>query len=78
MHERSNEPPKRYASTKEWCRISNMGMTSTYAALARGDLVAIKLGRRTLVDVDAGLAWLRAQPKWAPSTPAAPRRRQNA
>jgi hypothetical protein len=42
-----------------------MTRTATYLALARGDLRAIKQpgGRRTLIDVDHGLAWLRGQPR---------------
>jgi hypothetical protein len=63
-----------YVSIREWCRLSGMGLTSAYLALGRGDLLAIKLGRRTVVDVEAGLRWLRAQPKWQPSTPVASRR----
>ncbi len=75
MHERSNQNSKRFVSTREWCRLSGMGMTSTYASLGRGDLIAIKLGRRTLVDAEAGLAWLESQPRWAPSLPCATHRR---
>jgi len=39
-----------------------MGRSSTYEALARGDLRAIKLGTRTLIDVAHGLAWLASLP----------------
>jgi hypothetical protein len=39
-----------------------MSRTATYNALGRGDLKAIKVGSRTLIDVDAGLAWLRSLP----------------
>ena len=39
-----------------------MSRTGTYHALGRGDLKAVKVGSRTLIDVEAGLAWLRAQP----------------
>jgi hypothetical protein len=44
--------------------ISGMTRTATYAALGDGNLRAIKQpgGRRTLIDVQHGLAWLRAQP----------------
>lgn len=60
-----------FVSIREWCRISGMGMTSAYAALGRGELAAIKLGRRTVIDLDAGLAWLRSRPVWRPSVPVA-------
>ena len=54
----------KFAPLRHWCEISGMTRTSTYWALARGDLRAIKQpgGRRTLIDVDHGLAWLRSQP----------------
>jgi hypothetical protein len=39
-----------------------MSRTATYYALGRGDLKAIKVGARTLIDVEAGLAWLRSLP----------------
>jgi hypothetical protein len=39
-----------------------MGRSSVYEALGRGDLKAIKLGVRTLIDVEAGLAWLGSMP----------------
>jgi hypothetical protein len=39
-----------------------MGRSSTYEALGRGDLKAIKLGVRTLIDVEHGLAWLASMP----------------
>jgi hypothetical protein len=47
-----------------WLVLSGMTRTGTYAALSRGDLRAIKQpgGRRTLIDVEHGLAWLRSQP----------------
>jgi hypothetical protein len=54
----------KFAPLARWCLISGMTRTATYLALARGDLRAIKQpgGRRTLIDVEHGLAWLRKQP----------------
>jgi hypothetical protein len=40
-----------------------MSRTATYEALAQDQLIAIKLGRRTLIDVEQGVAWLRSRPK---------------
>lgn len=50
----------KYVAILIWCGISGMSRTGTYLALGRGDLKAIKVGN--LVDVEAGLAWLRSQP----------------
>jgi hypothetical protein len=52
----------RYAPITDWCALSGMGRSSVYEALGRGDLKAIKLGVRTLIDVEAGLAWLASMP----------------
>ena len=55
-------PTPKFAPLPQWCVISGMSRTATYNALGRGDLKAIKVGTRTLLDVEAGLAWLHAQP----------------
>jgi hypothetical protein len=52
-----------FAPIPTWLRISGLTRTATYNALSRGDLVAIKVGRRTLIDVQAGISWLRSLPK---------------
>ena len=52
----------RYAPISDWCSLSGMGRSSVYEALGRGDLKAIKLGVRTLIDVEHGLAWLASMP----------------
>jgi len=62
--------PPAYATVRAWCALSGMGRTAVFAALARGDLVGVKLGARTLIDVIAGLVWLRSLPPAGP----APRR----
>lgn len=50
------------ATVAGWCAISGMGRSATYEALGRGDLRAVKLGSRTLIDVAHGLAWLDSLP----------------
>jgi len=51
-----------FATIARWCEISGMGRRATYDALARGELQARKRGRSTLIDVRAGLEWLRSLP----------------
>jgi hypothetical protein len=46
----------------DWCRRTGMSRSGTYEAMARGNLKAIKLGHRTLIDVRHGLDWLSALP----------------
>jgi hypothetical protein len=48
----------KYATLAKWTEISGVSRSATYEALGRGDLRAVKLGSRSLVDVDHGLAWL--------------------
>jgi hypothetical protein len=52
----------KYAPIPVWNRISGMGRTTTYEALGRGYLRAIKLNSRTLIDVEHGLSWLATLP----------------
>ena len=51
-----------FSTVPDWSRLSGMGRSTTYEALGRGDLRAIKLGSRTLIDVPHGLAWLYSLP----------------
>jgi predicted DNA-binding transcriptional regulator AlpA len=62
MGDMTNPTPK-YATIPEWCRLTGLSRTASYEALSRGDLNAVKLGARTLVNVEAGLAWLATLPR---------------
>lgn len=55
--------PIQYAPLPDWFWISGMRRTPTYEALGRGDLRAIKLNGRTLIDVQHGLAFLAQLPE---------------
>jgi hypothetical protein len=55
-------PSPNYATIDDWCAISGISRRVTYDRLGAGDLKAVKVGGRTLVDVDAGLAWMRSLP----------------
>ena len=67
-----------YATIPEWCRLSGVGRSSTYAALGAGLLRARKLGARTLIDVAHGLAWLDTLPMAAVRPHGAKRTKQAA
>jgi hypothetical protein len=56
-----SDSPK-YCSIPNWSKMTGQSRTSVYLALGRADLRAIKLGGRTLIDVEHGLAWLRSLP----------------
>jgi len=51
-----------FSTIDNWCALSGMGRRVTYDEIGRGNLKAIKVGARTLIDVEAGLAWLRSRP----------------
>lgn len=57
-----NAPAPKFCTIDHWLVISGMGRRATYDRLGSGDLKAVKQGTRTLIDVDAGLAWLRSLP----------------
>lgn len=44
-----------------------MRRTGTFGAIARGDIPAIKLGAKTLIEVAGGLAWMRGLPSAGPA-----------
>lgn len=56
------QPHPNFCTITRWCALSGMGRTSTYDALRSGQLVGRKLGKRVLIDAEAGLAWLRSLP----------------
>jgi hypothetical protein len=58
----SNTQRPKYCAINDWCDLSGMRRSSVYLALTRGDLRAIKLGKRTLIDAEHGLAWLAGRP----------------
>lgn len=57
----------RYAEMETWMLISGMARSTTQDALACGDLRAIKVGGRKLIDVRHGLAWLGSLPALLPT-----------
>ena len=52
-----------YAPIPRWCAMSGMGRSKTYDHLGRGDLRAVKVGNRTLIDVAHGLTWMASLPQ---------------
>jgi hypothetical protein len=55
-------PNPKFTTVEQWCVISGMSRTATYNAIGSGFLKAVKAGKRTLIDVDGGLAWLHSLP----------------
>jgi hypothetical protein len=62
-----------YASPEQWCEISGMRLSATYAALRDGSLPAKKCGGRTMIHVRRGLTYLESLPDYAPSKARGPR-----
>lgn len=52
-----------YATIPAWCSLSGMKRSGVYEAIGRGDLLAVKLGNKTLIDVAHGLTWLGSLPR---------------
>jgi hypothetical protein len=55
-------PSPQFCTIADWLAISGLSRRVTYDRLGTGELKSIKLGTRTLIDCEAGLAWLRSLP----------------
>lgn len=51
-----------FATIDDWMVISGMRRNAVYDDIADGKLKAVKRGTRTLIDVEAGLAYLHSLP----------------
>lgn len=55
-------PTPRFATIDNWCVISGMGRRVVYDEIGRGNLKAIKVGARTLIDVEFGHGFVEHPP----------------
>ncbi len=53
----------KYVAIPDWVKMSGMGRTKTFHHIGTKDLRAVKLGSRTLIDVDHGLKWMASLPE---------------
>ena len=53
-----------FMTVNEFSAWARMGRTKTYELLGRGEIVAVKMGRRTLIRADSAEAWLSSQPTY--------------
>lgn len=65
-----------FVSIADWVVRSGISRSRTYELIAEGKLQARKVGRRTLIDLKAGLAWLDDQPAPKIALPLSRRGRQ--
>lgn len=56
-----NFPPA-LVTISTWRKISSMATRTIYDQIGQGNLPAKKLGRRTLIDYEGAMAWLRSLP----------------
>ena len=52
----------RYCSIADWVRLSGVSRSVTYELLGDGKIQAVKLGSKTLINVDSGLKYLSSLP----------------
>jgi hypothetical protein len=55
-------PTPAFVSIDAFVAMSGLGRTSVYYRIGDGSLRAVKAGRRTLIHVESGMAWLAALP----------------
>lgn len=54
---------QRFLSIKEFGNIYGPKHTKTYELIKRGDLTAVKVGRRTYIDIASAEAWAAGLPR---------------
>ncbi len=52
----------KFTTIEGWTALSGIGRTKTYELLGEGKLRAVKAGKRLLIDVEHGLAFMAALP----------------
>ena len=55
-------PLPRYGSHRDWSRLSGLSRATTDRLIADGQIRALKVGRRTLIDFEQALAFLESRP----------------
>lgn len=55
-------PLPQFATVADWTALTGMSRSITYDLLSKGHLQGKKVGRRTLIDVQHGLRFIRKQP----------------
>ena len=58
-----------FATVDLFCEIASISRSALYLAFGRGDVVAVKAGKRTLIETAPALAWLRSLPPAAFCSP---------
>jgi excisionase family DNA binding protein len=66
MIERPDSLPKKFVFINQAVSVSGLSRTHIYEALNRGDLKAVKAGRRTLIPYDDLMAYLASLPAYQP------------
>lgn len=59
----------KYCSITQWCELTGLGRRTVYDLLGNGDFRAVKVGGRTLLDIEHGLSWLKSRPPAKIRTP---------
>jgi hypothetical protein len=60
--EQQPQKTPKFGTIDVWMALTGISRRMTYEYLGRGDLKAVKVGTRTLINIEKGLAWLEAQP----------------
>lgn len=58
----SSQDGPHYVSVETWLHHTGMSKTDTYRKLGNGSLKAKKIGRKTVIDFRAGMAWIESLP----------------
>jgi len=59
---------KELLTIPDFCKTTNLGRTHVYRLLKRGEIAALKIGRRTFIRPQEVERWLLTQPTYKPAT----------
>jgi len=69
---RQPSAPPAFATIDDWVDLSGVGRSKTYSLIKSRHIRAIKLDKRTMIDVEHGLEYLRSLPDAYPAAGAQP------
>ncbi len=52
----------KYGTIDTWILLTGIGRRTTYDLLGNGVLQSVKVGNRTLINIEKGMEWLASQP----------------
>lgn|GEM_PF-4348385 len=49
---------------RTWCKVNNIGITTAYKLLNSGQLMAVKVGKKTFIHREEAARWIKSLPQY--------------